>query len=80
MANKLHLSLKQELACGDILGFHYYKTWLEALLVNWSLLALMKFHCIKTINVRNIKEMYSKLSPVNSSIRDKKKKNIPRGL
>ena len=40
---------------GAFKAFTSIKTWLEALLVNMSKLALMflgKFHCIKTINVR----------------------------
>ena len=40
---------------GTFKAFTSIKTWLEALLVNMSKLALMflgKFHCSKTINVR----------------------------
>ena len=56
MANKFHLSLKQQ--SRHILGFPFYQTittWPEALLENWGKLALMfheNFHCIKTIKVR----------------------------
>ena len=57
-----------------ILGFHFYQTittWLEALLVNMSNLAVIfhgKFHCIKAINVR--KKNIVKMRPLNAEIKN----------
>ena len=46
-------------------------TWLQALLVNTSKLALIfrgKFHCIKTINVR--KKNIVQMRPLNAEIKN----------